>query len=126
MQEFDRFRCFSSNNTLRKVDHGLFAGESENVEHIALSDFVPAKCDQLIEHRFGISQATLRAARNRMCCRRFERDLFFSGDELQVLRYQICRNPMKIEPLTPTEDGRQNLLRLSRSENKFNVLRRLL
>ena len=126
MQQFDRFRCCASKNASRKVDHRLFAGKSENVEHIALRDFVPAKRDQLIEHRFGISQAAFCAARNRVRCRRFERDLFFSGDELQVLRDQICWDPVKIESLTPTKDGRQNLLRLSRSENEFHVLRRLL
>jgi hypothetical protein len=64
----------------------LFAGESENVEHIALGNFFSAKGNELIKHRLCIAQAAFRAARDRVCGRRLQRDLLFLCDELQVLR----------------------------------------
>jgi hypothetical protein len=51
-------------------------------------------------------------------------DFFFAGNELQMLRDKVGRNAVKIEPLAPTEDGRQNFLRLGRGENEFHMRRR--
>ena len=125
MQQIDRPRCFSSQYSSCKIDHGLFAGESEHVKHIALADFLSAKRDQLIEHRFRIAQAAFRSARDRVRCRRLQRNLLFSGDELQMLRDQVCRDPVEIESLTAAQNCWQNSLRLGRCENKFHVLGRL-
>jgi hypothetical protein len=61
-----------------------------------------------------------------VCCRGLQRDLFFSGDELQVLRDQVRRDTMEIEPLTAAQNGWQHFLRLGRRENKFHMLGRLL
>ena len=57
---------------------------------------------------------------------RLEYDLLFSGNELQMLRDQIRRNPVQIETLTPAENCRQHLLGLGRGEDEFYVLGRLL
>src|SRR5206468_12675411 len=99
--------------------------ESENTEHIALGNFFSAKGNELIEHRLCIAQAALCAACDRVCGRRFQRDLLFLRDELQVLRDQICRDAMQIESLATAEDGCQNFLRLGRSEDKFHMVWRL-
>src|SRR6266487_3145042 len=100
MQQIDRVRCFSSQNAARKINHRLLACESEDIEHVALADFLATKCNELIEHRLRIAQTAPRAARNRVRCRRLQRNLFFSGDELQVLRDQVRRDTMEIESLT--------------------------
>src|SRR5262249_51378995 len=94
MQQTDRFRCFAAQNPTCKIDYNLFACESENIEHVALVDFVSAKGDELISDRFRIAKAALRAARDRMRRTRLERDLLFLGNELQVLRNQIRGNAM--------------------------------
>jgi hypothetical protein len=103
----------------------LFTGKSENIEDIVLSNFFSAKGNQLIEHRLCIAQAALRAARDRVRGSRFQSDLLLLRDELQVLRDEICRDAMQIEPLAAAQDGCQNFLRLGRSKNKFHVLGRL-
>jgi len=90
MQQIDRVRCFTAQDSPRELDGRLFARESENILHIALADFFSAKRDQLIEHRFGVAQAAFRAARDRVCCRWLQRDLFFFGNKLQVLRDEIA------------------------------------
>ena len=125
MQQIDGVRCFSSQNSPRKIDHGLLARETENIKHIAFADFFAAKRDQLIEHRFRIAKAAFRSARDGMRCRRLQRDFFFSGDELQVLRDQVRRDPVKIESLTAAQNRWQNFLRLGRRENKLHMLGRL-
>src|SRR5438552_1284996 len=119
MQQIDRVGRFSPQNPSREIDHGLFAREPENIEHIALAYFFAAKGDQLIEHRFRITEASFRSARDRVRRRGLKRDLFFSGDQLQVLRDQVCRNAMEVEPLTAAENGGQNLLRFGRREINF-------
>src|SRR6266404_5719811 len=100
MQQIDRVRCFSSQNAARQIDHCLLAREPEDIEHIALADFLSTKCNELIEHRLRIAQTALRAARDSVRCRRLQGDLFLSGDELQVLRDQVRRDTMEIESLT--------------------------
>ncbi len=59
-----------------------------------------------------------------MPSRRLQRDFFLVGNELQMLRNQISGNAVKIEALAATQNGRQNLLRLGRGENKFHMRRR--
>src|SRR5438046_1313400 len=125
MQHIDRVARSPPHNPSREIDHGLFAREPENIEDIALAYFYAAKGDQLIEHRFRITEASFRSARDRVRRRGLKRDLFFSGDQLQVLRDQVCRNAMEVEPLTAAENGGQNLLRFGRRENKFHMLGRL-
>ena len=66
MQQIDRARSFSSQNSPRQIDNCLVARESEYIEHIVLADFLPAKCDELIEHRFRVAQTTLGSTRNRV------------------------------------------------------------
>src|SRR4029077_3907055 len=100
MQQIDRVRCFSSQNAPSQINHCLLACESEDIEHIALADFLPAECNELIKHRLRIAQTALRAACDRVPSRRLQGDLFFSGDELQVLRDQVRRDAMEIESLT--------------------------
>ena len=109
-----------------EIGHGLFAGESEDVQHVGLRDRLAAKRDQLIEHRFRVAQSAVRAARDGVRRGRLERDLLLSGDELQMFRDQVRRNAMQIETLAAAEDGRQNLLRLGRGEDEFHVLGRFL
>src|SRR6184192_3342982 len=118
MKQIDRVGCFSLQNLSRKIDDRLFAGESENAKHIALADLAAAKRDELIEHRFCIAQPAFRAARDCVRCRRLQRDLFFSGDELQVLRDQIRRDTMQIEPLTAAQNRCQNFLWLRSREDR--------
>src|SRR5262249_16017864 len=125
VEQIDCGRSLRSKNSAGEIDKGLFAGKPENVEHIALFDFFSTKRDELIEHRLGITQPAVRAAGNRVRSPRLQSDLFFAGDELQVLRDQIRRNAMQIEPLTPAQDSWQNLLRLGGCENKFHMLGRL-
>src|SRR5262249_22932083 len=124
MQQIDRARCFTTQYSSRKIDDRLFACESENIEHIALADFFSAKRDQLIEHRFGVAQAPFRAARDRVRCRWLQRDLFFFGNKLQVLRDEVRRDSVQIEPLTAAQNSWQNFLWLSGRENKFHMLGR--
>src|SRR5262249_50763533 len=50
---------------------------------------------------------------------------FLFGDQLEVLRNEICRDTMEIEPLTARENCRQNLVRFRCSENEFHMWRRL-
>jgi hypothetical protein len=57
---------------------------------------------------------------------RIERDLFLSGDELQMLRDQIRRDAMEIEALAAAQNCRQNLLRLGGGEDELHVRRRFL
>src|SRR5437016_13336943 len=111
MQQIDCVRGLSSQNPPRKIDPGLFARESENIKHIALADFFAAKRDQLIEHGFGIAQAAFRSTRDRVRCRGLQRNLFSSGDELQVLRDQVRRDTMEIEPLAAAQYCWQYFLR---------------
>ena len=59
-----------------------------------------------------------------MGCCRLERDFFLARDELQMLRDQICGNPMQIEALAATQDCRQNFLRLRRRKNELHMRRR--
>ena len=125
MQQINRVRSFTSQNPPGKIDHRLFACESKNIEHIVLADFLSAKRDELIEHRFRIAQTALGSTRDRMRSRGLERDFFFSSDELQMFRYEICRDTVKIESLTPAQNGGQHFLRLGRRENKFHMPRRL-
>ena len=115
----------AAQNLLGKFGHRLLAGESEDIQHVALRDLVAAKRDQLIEHRFRVAQSAIRAARDRMRRRRLERDLLFSGDELQMLRDQVRRDAVQIETLAAAQDRRQDLLRLGRREDEFHVRRRL-
>ena len=117
---------FTTQNLSGEIGHGLFARESEHVEHVILPDLFSAESDELIEHRFRIAQAALGAARDCMRSRRLQRDFFFSGNELEMLRNQICRDTMEIEPLTAAQNRRQNFLRLGRRENKFHMRRRFL
>ena len=79
----------------------MFARKSENIEHIALADFFSTKGDELIEHRFGITQTAFRAARDSMRSRGFQCDFFFSGDELEMLRDEVSWDSVKIETLAP-------------------------
>ena len=60
-----------------------------------------------------------------MCRGRLERNFFFSGDELQMIGDQVCRNAVEIEALAAAQDRRQNFLRLGRRENELHVRRRL-
>ena len=55
---------FATQNAASQIDHGLFAGEPENAEDIALADLFAAKRHKLIEHRLGIAQSALRETRN--------------------------------------------------------------
>src|SRR5207244_11288011 len=84
VKELEGCRGFALQNPPGKIDHGLFARKSENIEDIALADFFPAECDKLIEHRFCIAQTAFRATRDRMRRRWFLRYFFFSCYELQV------------------------------------------
>ena len=121
VQQVERFRRFAAQNFFGEIAHRLFAGEPEDIQHIAFGDFFAAKRDQLIEHRLGVAQAALRSARDRVRGRRLERDLLLPGDELQMLRDQVRRDAMEIESLAAAQDGRQNFLRLGRGENEFHV-----
>ncbi len=69
---------------------------------------------------------SIASARDRVCCRWLQRDLFFFGNKLQVLRDEIRRDTVKIEPLTAAQNSWQNFLWLSGRENKFHMLGRLL
>src|SRR5438552_16917410 len=100
MQQIDRLRRFGPQNVSHQDDYRWIAGESENIEHIVLADFLSAKCHQLIEHRFRIAQTAFCTARDRVRSRRLQRDLFFSSDELEMLRNEIIRDAVEIEPLT--------------------------
>ena len=57
----------------------MFAGEPEDIQHVALRDRLAAKRDQLIEHRLGVAQAAIRAARDRVRGGRLELHLLFSA-----------------------------------------------
>ena len=124
MEQIERVRCFAAQNSAGKIDNGLFAGKSKNIEDIALADFFPAKRDQLIEHRFRVAQSAFSAAGDRVRGCGLERDLFLAGDELQVLCDQVCRDAMQIKTLAATQNRRQNFLRFGCGEDKFYVRRR--
>ena len=126
VQKLERFRGGAAQNFLGEIRDRLFAGESENAEHIRLLDFLAAKRDQLIEHRLGVAQSAIGASRDRVRRRRRERDLLVLRDELQMIGDQIRRNPMKIEALTAAQNCRQNFLRLGRGEDEFHMRRRFL
>ena len=126
VKELEGCRGFALQNPPGKIDHGLFARKSENIEDIALADFFPAECDKLIEHRFCIAQTAFRATRDRMRRRRFQRNFFLPGNKLQMLSNQICRDAVEIEALAAAQNSRQNFLRLGGRENKFHMRRRLL
>ena len=115
------FGGFAAQNFLGETGDGLLAGESEDIQDIGLGDILAAKRDQLIEHRFRVAQAAIRAARDGMRRGRLERDLLLAGDELQMLRDQVRRDAVKIEALAAAQDGRQNLLRLGRGEDELHV-----
>ena len=57
---------------------------------------------------------------------RFKRDLFFLGDELEMIGNQFRRDSVEIEPLATAYNRGQHFLRLGRCENKFHVRRRFL
>ena len=57
---------------------------------------------------------------------RLERDLLLSGDELQMLRDQVRRDPVQIETLAAAQNCRQNFLRLGRGEDELHMLRAVL
>ena len=121
MQQIDRARSFSSQNPPRQIDNCLFARESKDIENIVLADFLPAKCDELIEHRFRVAQTTLGSTRNSMRRRGCERDFLFSSDELQMFGDEVCRDTVKIKPLATAQNGWQHFLRLGGRENKFHM-----
>ena len=74
--DLDRFRRCAAQNLVGEIGDRLFARESEDLQHIRFADRVPAKRDELIEHRLRIAQSAFRSARDRMRGRRLERDLF--------------------------------------------------
>ena len=79
----------------------------------------------MIEHRLRVPQSSFRAAGDRVRGCRFKRDLFFLGDELEMIGNQFRRDSVEIEPLATAYNRGQHFLRLGRCENKFHVLRRL-
>src|SRR5262249_38277201 len=108
MQQIDCARSFTSQNPPGKIDNRLFACESKNIEHIVLGNFLSAKRDELIEHRFRVAQTALGSTRNRMRGRRLKRDFLLFSYELKMLRDQVCRNTVEIKPLTAAQNGREN------------------
>src|SRR4030095_17260653 len=109
MQYIDRVRSFTSQNPPCKIDNGLFACESENIEHIVFADFLSAKRDELIQHRFRVAQPPLGSARNRMRTRGLKRNFFLSGNELQMFRDEVCRDAVEIKPRTAAQHGGEDL-----------------
>src|SRR4029450_1373425 len=107
MQQIDRACSFASQNSSCQIDNRLFARESKDIEHIVLADFLATKCNQLIEHRFRIAQATLCAACNRMRSRGLKRDFLLSRNELQMFRDQVCRNAVEIKALRAAQHARR-------------------
>ena len=106
MQQLECSGGFATQNSADEIGYDVFAGETENVEHILFHYFVATECDQLVEHRFRIPHSPFGAARDRMRGRRCQRDFLFFSNELQMLRDQIAGNAMEIEALATTENGR--------------------
>ena len=126
MQQLHRVGRGRAQNLVREICNRLLAGESKNFQHVRFTDWVAAKCDELIEHRFRVAQPAFRAARDCVCGRPFERKLLLIGNKLKMLRDQIRRDAVKIEALAAAQDRRQDFLRLGRCKNELHMRRRLL
>src|SRR4029077_19361945 len=124
MQQIDRTRSFTPQNPPGKIDNRLFACESKNIEHIVLADFLSAKCNELIEHRFRVAQTAFGSTCNRMRGSGLKRNFLLSSDELQMFRDQVCRNAGQIKQLATTQNRRENFLRLGGREDEFHMLGR--
>src|SRR4030095_6996453 len=125
MQQIDRVWSFTPQNPPGETDNGLFACKSKNIEHIVLADFLSAKRDELIEHRFRVAQTALGSTRDRMRGGGLKRDFFLFRNELQMFRDEVCRDAVQIKPLTPAQNGGKHLLGFGGRENKFHMLGRL-
>lgn len=121
-----RARCVRRDDRLAERDHGLCAGKAEHAQHVRLRDRVAAKCDELIEHGLGVTQAALCAARDGLGGCGLEREALVLRDEKQMLRDRRGRDALQIEPLAAAEDRRRHLLHVGRREEKFHMRRRFL
>src|SRR5262249_541186 len=119
-----RLRGLPTQDFLREIGHCLLTGETKNAEDVALTDRLAAKGDQLIEHRLGIAQTTIRPPCDGVRGRRLQFHFLLLCDELEMLRDQIGWNAMEIEPLATAQDGDRQLLWLGRGKAENDVLRR--
>jgi len=60
-----------------------------------------------------------------MRSRGLKRDVFLSGNELQMFRDEVCRNTVEIKPLTATQNGGHTFWGSVVAKIKFHVLGRL-
>ena len=116
----------TSQDGARQARHHLGRGETKNVQHVLAHDLATAKGDQLIEHRFGVAQTALGAAGNGIGGFGSQLDALEASNLLQVCGDQRRGDAPQVEPLATAQDRGENLLRLGRGKDEFDVLRRLL
>ena len=101
--------------------NGFGGIEAENFQHIRLINRFPAERDELIQHRLGVPHPAFGALGDGKGGGFAQVDSFLLRNEKEMGRDDIGRNPAKIESLTPTDDGGQNLLGLGRREDEFHM-----
>ena len=89
-------------------------------------DALTTKCDQLIEHRLGVTHASVCSFGDGPCCRVIEVNAFLGGNILQVLGDGLGGDGPQVEALAARYDGGEDLIRFGGGENELYVLRRLL
>ena len=67
--------------------------QTEDGQHIFFSNFVTAKCNQLVEGAFGIAHAAFCTACDGRQSGVINGNFFFLGDFLEVLDQQSRRDP---------------------------------
>ena len=93
MQQIDRVGFASQIRPVRSTT--VCSLVNPKTSSIVLSDFLAAKCNQLIEHRFRRASHPLRRVQSH-AQPQAQRDFLLSRNELQMFR-SVCRNAVEIK-----------------------------
>ena len=118
-------RAVAREQVAAKIGDGLRGGEAEDGEDVGFRDRFAAKGDELVEHRFGIAQPAFSSLCDGARGGRFQGNLLFPGDVLEVLGDQFRRDAPQIEALAAGKDGGEDFLDVGGGEDEFDVFGRL-
>ena len=66
MHHGERARGFARDDVVAQLGDCVLRGEAEDVQHVGVVDLLAAEGHELIEHRLGVAQPALCAARDRV------------------------------------------------------------
>ena len=126
VNEGERLRHVAIHQVIAQRRDRFTSGEPKYFQHIRFVDWITTECHQLIEHRFRVTHATFRSARQCLGRRSAQPDIFFCSDFEEMLFDQRNGNAFEIEALAPAENGGGDFFDVGRGENEFHVRRRFL